>query len=202
MVVFNSLQPEKAFEISEKNEILLSRLKHLFNHHSFLNYLVVHSEDDEHLLRYSTLNQPYTDPEFLSLIVKPKRFKINAVDHILKTGSATINHLPITRRDIHRAYRIPDIQSFPKFSETDFTKEFYREDFSTPCIAEASIKMGLTYDSHVTIVPEEMVLLKFRIAFLAYDQIGHNRLTSPMLSIVDAIQPMDFKVERTTRKAM
>ena len=190
MVVFNSLQPEKKYKFDEiKGEMLNTRLKHLFNHHSFINYLAVKDGNDAHLVRYSTLNQPYNDPTLFSVIIKPSRFEFDLMDLVLRQGSFSLNHLPFTTRDLNRAYKIPDPNKVPKLSDTSFSGEFFSEEFSTPCIAEASIKLGMIYDSHLHIVKNEMVLFKMRMCFLAYDQLGGTRLTSPILNIKDALRP-------------
>lgn len=200
MVVFNSLQPEKKFKFDNiKGEMLNTRLKHLFNHHSFINYMAVSDGSDAHLVRYSTLNQPYNDPTLFSVIIKPSRFEFDLMDLVLKRGSFSLNHLPFTTRDINRAYKIPNPHTVPKLSETGFSAEYFSDEFSTPCISEASVKMGMIYDSHLTIVKDEMVLFKMKMCFLAYDELGATRLTSPILNIKDALRP---KLEMQHRRAI
>ena len=189
MVVAKSLQSNEVYQIKTHENVggFYSRMKYLFNHHSFLNYMVLAKSKEQHLIKYTTLNQPYEDPEYFSIILRTNRFTTDVMSELVASKSISLNHLPLQIRDITRLYNFPVLQHEVPIKKTPFFLEPLGAGMKTACIAEASIRLGLTYDSHVEIMTNEMFLVKLKLQCITFDQVGYKRLTSPILNLKELL---------------
>ncbi len=114
------------------------------------------SKGSTNLSIFSQIIHVGAKPPLIGILFRPHTVPRHTLENILDTKNFSINHI---REDfIEKAHHTSARWDISEFEGTDLTPE-YRSDFVAPFVAEASIKIGLTYVEHTILKCNETVFL-------------------------------------------
>ncbi len=189
MILAKSLKSQELIDLNAVEDLgsFYARVTYIFNHHSFLNYIVLPIAGDVRLVKFTTLNQPYNRPEYYSIILRTSKLDFDLMNQIRDIKDISLNHLPYASRDINQLYNFPTLKSDFSLTDTQLTQEPLNSKFPVPSIKEAAIVLGLRYQSDVEVHSDGLYLIKFKLEFMSIDEVGFKRLSSPILNLKDIL---------------
>ncbi len=109
------------------------------------------------------------NPPMMGVLIRPHTIPRHTYENLKRTGTFTINHVPIDRiKDAHQTSAKYDA-SVSEFEACGFTPQLI-SGFDSPFVGEASIKIGLTYAEEHLIAANQTILVVGQIEHLYLPQ--------------------------------
>ena len=114
------------------------------------------SEGEHNLAIFSQIIHVGANPPLIGILFRPHTVPRHTLENILDTTFFTINH--IRGSFIEQAHQTSARWDISEFTGTGLTPES-SDEFEAPFVAEATIKIGLTYVEHYTLQCNKTVFL-------------------------------------------